>query len=212
MFFKSVNDHPRTQAELESSLERALAAAPHDPTRSDSWLLVYGSMLAEPPFSPKDRRPAILEGWERAFCLADPKMRGTPQRPGISLGLVPGQRCQGLAYRLSAPTVREDLWRVWQREMAQPFYIPCWLPAWTPLGPVTALTFCTALDSPLYEPALSEAALLERLATCEGESGSNAEYLETTVRQLAEAGIPDAGLARLSERVRALRAARSPRP
>ncbi len=203
-----MNYHLRTPAELDASLDRALTAAPHDVTRSDSWLLVYGSMLEEPPFSPEEQRSATLEGWERVFCLADPKMRGTERRPGLSLGLVRGHRCRGLAYRLAARTVREDLRRVWEREMLLPFYLPCWLEAQTPRGVITALTFCTDPDGPLYEPSLSEPSMIERLATCEGENGSNAEYLDTTVRQLAEVGLPDTGLDHLRERVHAARAAR----
>jgi cation transport protein ChaC len=47
--------------------------------------------------------------------------------------------------------------------------------------------------------------MIERLARCAGENGSNAEYLEETVRQLAEMGLPDTGLDHLAERVRAAR-------
>ncbi|MET0402516.1 MAG: gamma-glutamylcyclotransferase [Cystobacter sp.] len=206
-----MNYQLRTWSECLDSLGRALEAAPHDARREDSWLLVYGSMLDDPPFHAKEQRPATLEGWERLLCLADPKMRGTERRPGLSLGLVRGGHCRGLAYRLSASTVREDLERVWRREMVLPFYVPCWLQVHTPGGVLHALTFCTDLDGPLFEGAVEEAALLERLATCEGENGSNADYLETTVRQLKQVGIPDEGLAHLLERVRLTRAALSGR-
>jgi glutathione-specific gamma-glutamylcyclotransferase len=200
-----LNPPVRTQAELDASLDQALASAPHDTSRNNSWLLVYGSLLKEPPFSPEEQRHALLEGWERVFCLADPKMRGTPRHPGLSLGLVRGRHCLGLAYQLSARTVREDLKNVWQREMVLPFYVPCWLQAQTQQGPIPVLTFCTDLHGPLYERALSEPELLGRLATAEGENGSNAAYLEQTVQQLAEVGIPDTALAQLATRVRALR-------
>ncbi|SEU35540.1 gamma-glutamylcyclotransferase [Stigmatella erecta] len=200
-----LNYRLRTQEELDASLDQALAAAPRDTARSGAWLFVYGSLLKEPPFSPEEQRHAVLEGWERVFCLADPKMRGTPRHPGLSLGLIRGHRCAGVAYRLSARTLREDLKGVWQREMVLPFYAACWLQALTQQGPIRVLTFCTDLHGPLYEPSLSELAMLERLATCAGENGSNAAYLEQTVQQLAEVGIPDEGLAQLARRVRTVR-------
>lgn len=200
-----LNYRLRTPEELDASLGQALAAAPRDTAQRGSWLFVYGSMLKDPPFSPEEQRHAILEGWERVFCLADPKMRGTPKRPGLSLGLVGGPRCVGMAYRLSARTLREDLKGVWQREMALPFYAACWLQAQTQSGPIPVLTFCTDLHGPLYEPSLSEPEMLARLATCAGENGSNAAYLEQTVQQLTEVGIPDPGLTQLALRVRALR-------
>jgi glutathione-specific gamma-glutamylcyclotransferase len=193
---------PRPWLELDASLERALAKAPHDPSRSDSWLLVYGSMLKDPPFTPQERQRATLPEWERVFCLADPRMRGTERHPGVSLGLVRGRGCQGLAYRLSARTARDDLRRVWRREMLLPFYVPCWLEVQTAQGPLRALTFCTDVDSPLYEPDLSEPELLERLATCSGESGSNAQYLDDTLEQLAAVGVSDERLARLAAGLR----------
>lgn len=200
---------PRSRLDLDASLERALAAAPRDPTLSDPWLLVYGSMLKDPPFTARERRRATLAHWERAFCLADPKMRGTERHPGLSLGLVRGGGCLALAYRLSAVSAWEDLRRVWQREMLLPLYVPCWMEAQTAQGPLEVLTFCTDTDSPLYERSLGEEELIERLATCAGENGTNAQYLEDTVQQLAEADAPDEHLARLAERVRARKASTS---
>lgn len=196
---------PRTQDELETSLDHALARAPPGALLNGAWLLVYGSMLENPPFVAEECQPVLLEGWERAFCLADPKMRGTLERPGLSLGLVPGRHCHALAYRLAAITRREDLIRVWKREMVLPFYVPCWLEARTHRGVVPMLTFCVDDGGPLHEPSLAEREVLARLTTCAGESGTNAEYLETTVRQLTALDIPDPELARLLERVRATR-------
>lgn len=201
-----MNYSPRTPDELEVSLDHALAQAPPGALVNGAWLLVYGSMLEDPPFVAEDHLPALLEGWERAFCLADPKLRGTRERPGLNLGLVQGQHCRALAYRLSALTRREDLIRVWKREMVLPFYVPCWLEAQTARGTVPVLTFRADADSPLHEPSLTEADILERLSTCAGEGGTNADYLETTVRQLAALDIADPKLARLLERVRAARA------
>jgi glutathione-specific gamma-glutamylcyclotransferase len=201
-----LHDLLRSPGELAASLDKALAAAPHEHSRTDSWLFVYGSMLEETPFSPRERRLATLEGWTRRFCLTDPKMRGTVRRPGLSLGLVRGGDCRGIAYRISARTVREALLRVWEREMTLPFYVPCWLETRTHEGPIRVLTFCTDPVGPLHEPTPEPREMLHRLAWCEGESGSNADYLHDTVQQLALAGIPDAELSRLAEHVRAARA------
>jgi cation transport protein ChaC len=109
------------EAARSVSLDELFAAAPFDVARDGLWLFVYGILAADPPFRFVERRTALMEGRQRRFVLADPMNRGTPEAPGLVLGLEPGGSCSGLAYRIAPSDSREALAAVWRQEMALPF-------------------------------------------------------------------------------------------
>jgi cation transport protein ChaC len=182
---------------LEKTVAQALAAAPHDASRRDSWLFTYGAMLETPPFNPVDRQVVACLGWRRAFCLSDPKLRGTPEHPGLSLGLLKGDQCVGVAWRLAAQTVRDDLRRVMDAEMRLSFYDAGWLPIQSPKGRTTALALVSDPLGIFLEPHLGEERIIERIATSCGPQGTNADYLRDVVAALDRAGVADLYLNRL---------------
>src|SRR4051812_9099652 len=100
------------RAERLSLLDQALAKAPHDLATVDTWFFAYGAMLEDPPFRPIAEEVVVCQGWSRRFCLTDTLVRGTPEDPGVVLGLVAGDQCAGVAWRLLAQTARADLERV----------------------------------------------------------------------------------------------------
>jgi cation transport protein ChaC len=57
-------------------------------------------------------RPSIA-----AFCIYSEHYRGTPQRPGLILGLLAGGACRGLAHRLPARDYDAVRRYLWQREI-----------------------------------------------------------------------------------------------
>ena len=71
----------------------------------DLWVFAYGSLTWDPGFPFEEARPALLRGYHRAFCLYSTHYRGTPERPGLVLGLDRGGACRGIAYRIAAPRV-----------------------------------------------------------------------------------------------------------
>jgi glutathione-specific gamma-glutamylcyclotransferase len=178
-------------------VDQALAVAPHDVTGQDSWLFTYGAMLEEPPFDPVDSEIVACVGWRRAFCLSDPKLRGTPEHPGLTLGLVKGAQCVGVAWRLAAQSVRRDLAGVFAAELKLPFYRAAWLPIRSPNGNTTALTLVADPASPLFEPHLSDAQIAQRIVDSRGPAGTNAGYLHEVVSALDRAGVADLYLNRL---------------
>ena len=55
------------------------------------WVFGYGSLMWNPDFPVAETRAALVRGWHRRFCLWTVLGRGTPERPGLMLGLEPGR-------------------------------------------------------------------------------------------------------------------------
>ena len=49
------------------------------------WLFAYGSLMWNPEMPFAERRPALLRGYHRSFCLYSRDYRGTPERPKPSM-------------------------------------------------------------------------------------------------------------------------------
>ena len=58
------------------------------------WLFAYGSIMWNPGFAYAESAPALLRGWHRAFCIYSYRYRGTPEKPGLVLGLIVGRDAQ----------------------------------------------------------------------------------------------------------------------
>src|ERR1044071_272525 len=86
------------------------------------WLFAYGSLMWNPEMPFAERRPALLRGYHRSFCLYSRDYRGTPERPGLVLGLDRGGSCHGIAYRLPPGPVAKSLDLIWAREMTGRVY------------------------------------------------------------------------------------------
>ncbi len=96
----------------------AALGASTDPAPGAVWIFGYGSLIWRPGFSYRHRQPSLLQGWHRAFCRYSFHHRGTPDRPGLVVGLRRGKSCVGMAYAIGEQDVPETLEYLDQREGA----------------------------------------------------------------------------------------------
>ena len=191
-------------ADREASLEAMLAG--HD-VDTPVWVFGYGSLIWNPEFAFDRKARGRVFGYHRSLCLWSHVYRGTPERPGLVLGLERGGSVHGVAFRIPAPTVRH-LRALWKRELVTGSYLPRWLDV--RLAPeaagaagetVRAIGFVIDRHDPGYAGTLDRHTLLETVCGAHGRNGSCADYVLFTVQSLAEHHIYDRHLATLAEEV-----------
>ena len=185
-------------------IEEALAAIGTPP--GDFWIFGYGSLMWNPGFPYVDRKHAVLRGFHRRFCIRSTIYRGTPEQPGLVLGVDSGGECNGMAFRVDASKRDDVIAYLYAREMRNQVYSPTWISVLINGDEHEALTFVVKRDHRSYT-TLPDCETAEIIASCRGQNGTNYEYLENTVHALHALGVPDADLDLLHERVKALRAA-----
>ena len=185
------------------------APVPHpselDIPPGDLWIFGYGSLMWDPGFRYRERAPALVHGYHRAFCIYSNRWRGTPERPGLVLGLDRGGACRGIAYRVAASNVAATIRALWDREMRRRIYKVRLLRARLPTGEAKVFAFIADPQHPGYAGGLTIQRTARLIATCCGARGPNIEYLTRTLVHLAELGVRDDNLLRVLAAVRALR-------
>jgi cation transport protein ChaC len=173
----------------------------------DLWVFGYGSLMWQPGFSYAECGPATLAGWRRSFCLRSVRYRGTPEAPGLVLGLdaEDGALCHGVAFRVAAPEAEGVRAYLRERELVTYAYAEVMLPVTLRSGrSVAALTYVIDRSHPQYAGILAPEDQAAIIARAVGPSGSNRAYLESTLAHLAEADIADPALEHVGRLVAAL--------
>ena len=179
-----------TEADYDALAEEVLAGA--EPGE-DLWLFASGSLIWKPACPSAEHRPAVVPGWHRSFCLRMVWYRGSPERPGLMMGLDRGGLCRGVAYRIPRAEARDALGKLVRREITvKPIAnLPRWLSARIDGARRPALGFVVNRQLPAYVGRLPAEQTADMIAAGCGHVGSCAEYLLNTVQKLEEHGIHD---------------------
>lgn len=170
------------------------------PAGSDLWVFGYGSLMWRPDFEYVERVPALLKGVHRAFCVYSTRYRGTPERPGLVLGLDHGGSCQGLAFRIEAAKIAETYAYLTRREMMNRVYRESMRVLRLSDGRrVHALAYIVDRTHRQYVRGLTREKLVEIIRGGHGQMGPCRDYVLNTLRSLAELGIDDHALSWLGE-------------
>jgi cation transport protein ChaC len=179
----------------------------------DLWVFGYGSLIWRPGFDWLEREPARLIGAHRALCVFSHVHRGTPERPGLVLGLDFGGACRGVAYRVAARKRAETIAYLRAREQATSVYretlrsvtLLC-----EPQRRVSALCYMIDRGHVQYAGRLDLATQLHLVRQGHGQSGPNGEYVLSTVHALEALGLYDRELHLLAQKLGGGGATRSP--
>jgi len=168
------------------------------------WVFGYGSLMWRPGFVYLERVPARLIGLHRALCVLSFVHRGTPERPGLVLGLDRGGMCRGIAYRVAASARENTIAYLREREQVTSVYVETVrqieLEDKTRRR-VRALCYIVDRSHAQYAGRLTLAESLHHVRQGHGKSGANRDYVIETVRALESLGYREGELHLLAERL-----------
>jgi glutathione-specific gamma-glutamylcyclotransferase len=189
-----------------------------DPDRAhveqDLWVFAYGSLMWRPDFPFVERTEARLVGAHRALCVYSFVHRGTPERPGLVLGLDHGGTCRGIAYRVSAKERADVIAYLRKREQVTSVYREVIRPIWLrsePAQSVQGLCYVVDRGHPQYAGRLPLEQQLHHVRQGHGQSGANRDYVVATVAALEQLGYRETELHRLAALLGGQRSAMSVR-
>jgi glutathione-specific gamma-glutamylcyclotransferase len=171
----------------------------------DLWVFGYGSLIWRPGFDYLDRVPAHTIGLHRSLCVYSFDHRGTPERPGLVLGLDFGGACRGIAYRVAAVKRAATIGYLREREQTTAVYREMMRGVWLEGQPerrIEALCYVVDRGHPQYAGRLTHDRQLHVVRQGHGRSGNNRDYVLETVKALEALGIVDHDLHVLAERLK----------
>jgi cation transport protein ChaC len=166
--------------------------------RGDLWVFGYGSLMWAPEFDFAERKIGRVHGYHRAMCILSSRYRGTPEKPGLVMGLCRGGSCWGMAYRVHNGKAKTVLDGLWKREMLNYVYAPRFVPI-TVAGTkrVQALTFVADTTHRQFVGELDVDGRARLVAQGVGQRGRCVDYIRNTLEHMRELGMHDPHLARI---------------
>jgi cation transport protein ChaC len=191
-----------TLAEILLAVRAMPGKKPFQPdNKSDLWVFGYGSLMWRPGFEYIEQVPARLIGEHRALCVYSFDHRGTPEKPGLVLGLDRGGACRGIAFRVAAKLRDATLDYLRGREQTTNVYREVMRSVWLENEArqrVSALTFVVDRGHVQYAGRLSPADQLRHVLQGHGRSGNNRDYVLSTVKSIEAQGFRDPQLHQLA--------------
>ena len=166
--------------------------------RGDLWVFGYGSLMWSPGFRHAEQQTGLVRGYHRALCILSSRYRGTPEKPGLVMGLCRGGSCWGIAFRVPAARVRRVLRALWKREMLNKVYVPTLVPV--TVGQkrrIRALAFVADTSHRQFVRELDLHGRARLVAQGIGQRGRCVDYIRNTLEHMLGLGVNDPHLARI---------------
>jgi glutathione-specific gamma-glutamylcyclotransferase len=170
----------------------------------DLWVFGYGSLMWRPGFAALQRVPARLTGLHRSLCVFSYVHRGTPERPGLVLGLDRGGVCRGIAYQVAAAAREQTIAYLRAREQVTSVYRETVRRIEledTVRRQVSALCYIVDRGHVQYAGRRPLAEQLHYVRQGRGQSGANRDYVLEAVRALEALGYRETELHLLAARL-----------
>jgi cation transport protein ChaC len=170
-------------------------------SKGDLWVFGYGSLIWRPGFEYLEKVPARLIGEHRALCVYSFVHRGTPEKPGLVLGLDRGGACRGVAFHVAEKNRTETIAYLRAREQVTSVYREVMRSVWLENDArqrVSALVYVVDRGHVQYAGRLSLADQLRHVLQGHGQSGINRDYVLSTVKAIEAEGFRDAQLHQLA--------------
>jgi cation transport protein ChaC len=170
-------------------------------SKGDLWVFGYGSLMWRPGFDFVEQVPARLIGEHRALCVYSFDHRGTPEKPGLVLGLDRGGACRGVAFRVAAEQRSSTVEYLRSREQTTNVYREVMRSVWLENEPrerTSALTYVVDRGHVQYAGRLPLAEQFRHVMQGHGRSGNNRDYVLSTVKSIEAQGFRDSQLHQLA--------------
>jgi glutathione-specific gamma-glutamylcyclotransferase len=170
-------------------------------SKGDLWVFGYGSLMWRPGFAFVEQVAARLIGEHRALCVYSFDHRGTPEKPGLVLGLDRGGACRGIAFRVAAGLRDSTIEYLRSREQTTHVYREVMRSVWLhddARQRVSALTYVVDRSHVQYAGRLPLKEQLRIVQQGHGRSGNNRDYVLSTVRAIEAQGFRDGQLHQLA--------------
>jgi glutathione-specific gamma-glutamylcyclotransferase len=179
--------------------DRLLATAS---CNEDLWVFGYGSLMWRPGFDYLESALAWVHGYHRSLCIFSHVHRGTPERPGLVLGLDKGGSCQGVAFRVAAREREKTVSYLRERELVTSVYLEKTVGVrFAEGGCVKALAYVVDRSHCQYAGRLPYDEMARLVAEGVGINGDNPAYVRNTYEHLLQLDIRDQELAEIVSRL-----------
>lgn len=168
------------------------------------WVFGYGSLMWNPGFVYERSCSALLKGYHRDFCIYSHHYRGTPEHPGLVLGLDQGGTCQGVAFLVAPENHEATINYLNERELTGYTYQPKTLALNLGNETVMSYTFVADAHHGLYAGDLGLEVSARLIMEASGVNGLNRDYLINTIQHLEGVGFREDNLHTLYDKVKNL--------
>ncbi|KAK6753091.1 hypothetical protein RB195_012598 [Necator americanus] len=143
------------------------------------WVFGYGSLLWNPNFPYVQKIPGVVTGYARRFWQLSPDHRGTPEKPGRTVTLVPDKKsyCWGLAFQVAEDQVAATRQYLDFREKAgYSLTKMLFKPDDSSIDPFEVEAYVSDCNGEHYAGPTDLEDICQTIIGSEGPSGSNIEY------------------------------------